>query len=236
MNKIWELRLGMVLAMLLLFFALPTAFAADCMYTITAYAGQPITLTATPNTPAGAYSYLWTSEGIDLSHVNTSNVTISGHVPAESGLYSITLYVYNKEAPPGTCVGMYTGCVNVLGTTYCSLCSGHFCNTSRPSSSSCPPYFNYSGLMNPYFIYHYITLDHDDGGMFPYYGVTLQESSDPDYTLDWSLLDQPNAEETTACTTVKFWITQNGTMIGTSCEREICLYYEPTADIVVWGA
>jgi hypothetical protein len=230
MNNILERYLGIALSMWLLFFVLPTAFGT-CDQTIEVYAGQQISLSATPNTPAGAYDYLWTTQGgITLpSDVTTDSIVINA--PIQGGLYSVTVYVLNHNAPPETCIDSYTVCIDVIGTTYCPLCSGEFCETNKATSPDCPPYFHYTGLTNPNYIYHYVTLDHTDSSG-SYLGMTLYEGSTPDYTLDWTKLDQPEDDETTACTTLRFWITQNGVIIGTACERTICLYYSPTAGVV----
>ncbi len=174
---------------------------------------------------------MWTTQGgITLpNNVSTSTITITA--PIQGGQYSVTTYVSNHNAPATTCIDSKTICITVIGTTYCPICSGNFCIVNEATSPDCPPYFNYTGLTNPGYIYHYTTLDHTDAGGF-YQGVVLQATNSPSYTLNWALLDQPDTVETTACTTVRFWITSGGTMIGTACERMICLYYNPTAGIV----
>ena len=233
MNKIMVHTLDIMLGLILIFSILPAAFAA-CEYSIDVYAGQQITLTATPNTPVGAYDFLWTTQGgITLPNdVSTSTITITA--PVQGGQYSVTTYVSNHNAPANTCIDSKTICINVIGTTYCPLCSGDFCLTNEATAPDCPPVFHYAGIKNPNYIYHYVTLDHTDPDGGFYQGITLATLSDPnsDYTLDWSLLDQPQSDETKACTTVRFWITSGGSMVGTACERNICLYWDPTAGII----
>jgi hypothetical protein len=232
MNKVMVHTLGIMLGVMLILSILPTGFGA-CDYSIDVYAGQQIALTATPNTPVGAYDYLWVTQGgITLpSDVSTDTIIITA--PTQGGQYSVTTYVSNHNAPPNTCIDSKTICINVIGTTFCPLCSGDFCLTAEATAPDCPPVFHYTGLKNANYVYHYATLDHGSGSEF-YQGVTLATLSDPnsDYTLDWNLLDQPHADETMACTTVRFWITSGGSMVGTACERTICLYWDPTAGII----
>jgi hypothetical protein len=232
MNKVIAHTLGIMLSLVLMFSILPAALGT-CTDTINVYGGQNIKLTATPSSPAGSYDYLWVTQGgITLPQdVTTSSIDILA--PTQGGLYQVTVYVSNHDAPPNTCIDSKTICINSIGTTYCPLCQGDFCITEKGTAPDCPPFFDYKGLENDNYIYNYATLPHTDpSGSYP--GFMLQSSAIPDYTLDWNKLDLAEPTETKACTTIKFWITDKNTgdQIGSPCEKQICLYWDPTAGII----
>jgi hypothetical protein len=203
--------------------------AATCDFNIDVLPGQAISLHATPDTPVGSYDYLWTaSTGVTLpGTVNTFDLAINA--PDNPGDYEVSVLVTNnKDAPGLTCVDLKTVCIHVIAPE-CPLCDGNFCKTSPTTypTTTCPPVFVYAGHKGTGYIYHYSTISHAN-----YAGVSLQETSVSDYTLDWSRLDQPTATNTKVCTVVKFWITDKaGTTVGTSCEKTICLYWGPVAAI-----
>jgi len=224
-----------VVSMLFVFCISPIAYgvaAATCDFNIDVLPGQAISLHATPDTPVGSYIYLWTQTGgVTLpAVVNTSDLAI--YAPTTSGeSYTVSVLVTNKDAPGSTCVDTKTVCIHV-NPPACPLCDGNFCKTVPTTDypiTGCPPVFVYTGHKGTGYTYHYVTLAH---AIPPYTGVSLNETSTSDYTLDWSRLDQPTATNTKVCTVVKFWITDKaGNIVGTPCEKTICLYWDPVAAI-----